>query len=50
METNNEDVRAQLMNQILTYNKEDLEATWAVLQWLKTKGVQHSQGVQVGQV
>ncbi|HUU18318.1 MAG TPA: TM0106 family RecB-like putative nuclease [Sedimentisphaerales bacterium] len=29
--------RQEVMDQILTYNKEDLEATWAVLQWLKLK-------------
>lgn len=50
METHDEGVRAQLMNEILTYNMEDLEATWAVLQWLKTKGVQYSRSVQFGQV
>lgn len=37
METCNEEVRTQLMNEILTYNKEDLEATWAVLRWLLSK-------------
>jgi predicted RecB family nuclease len=29
--------RDELMDQILTYNREDLEATWAVLNWLKSK-------------
>jgi len=29
--------RAEVMEQILAYNQEDLEATWAVLKWLKTK-------------
>jgi predicted RecB family nuclease len=29
--------RDDLMGQILTYNREDLEATWAVFQWLKSK-------------
>ncbi len=28
----------EVMEQILTYNKEDLAATWAVLQWLNEKG------------
>lgn len=27
----------EVMDEILTYNNEDLEATWAVLQWLKSK-------------
>jgi predicted RecB family nuclease len=27
--------RAEVMDQILTYNKEDLEATWAVFDWLR---------------
>ena len=29
--------RQEVMDQILIYNKEDLEATWAVLHWLKLK-------------
>jgi predicted RecB family nuclease len=29
--------RDDLMGQILTHNREDLEATWAVLNWLKSK-------------
>lgn len=29
--------RQELMDQILAYNKEDLEATWAVFQWLRFK-------------
>jgi len=36
-ETEDESARAALMNQILDYNREDLEATWAVLVWLKEK-------------
>lgn len=36
-ETNDEATRVTLMNQILDYNREDLEATWAVLQWLNMK-------------
>jgi predicted RecB family nuclease len=36
-ETEDEKTRAEVMDQILTYNCEDLQATWAVLQWLKTK-------------
>ncbi len=34
-ETENEKDRAEVMNQILIYNEEDLGATWAVLQCLK---------------
>jgi predicted RecB family nuclease len=36
-ETEDRKQRDALMDQILTYNREDLEATWAVLQWLKSK-------------
>lgn len=36
-ETSDEETRAKLLDDIRTYNREDLEATWAVLQWLKTK-------------
>ena len=31
--------RDSVMDAIRTYNKEDLEATWAVLQWLLSKRV-----------
>jgi len=34
-ETQNKEERAEVMNQILLYNEEDLGATWAVLKWLK---------------
>ncbi len=37
METENEQAREKLMEQILTYNQEDLKATWAILNWLKGK-------------
>ncbi|MDD5677046.1 MAG: TM0106 family RecB-like putative nuclease [Kiritimatiellae bacterium] len=37
IETHDDKLRAQLMNEILTYNNEDLQATWAVLQWLLRK-------------
>ncbi len=37
VETQDPDVRNDLMAQILDYNREDLEATWAVLRWLKSK-------------
>jgi len=36
-ETENREKRDDLMAQILTYNREDLEATWAVLNWIKSK-------------
>jgi predicted RecB family nuclease len=36
-ETNDEQLRAQIMEQILKYNDEDLEATWAVFEWLRGK-------------
>jgi predicted RecB family nuclease len=36
-ETEDEKLRASVMEKILAYNREDLEATWAVLQWLKSK-------------
>lgn len=36
-ETENQQQRAEVMQQILKYNQEDLEATWVVLQWLRGK-------------
>jgi predicted RecB family nuclease len=36
IETEDNSLRQKMMNDILRYNKEDLEATWAVLQWLQT--------------
>jgi predicted RecB family nuclease len=36
-ETSDEGTRKELMDKILAYNKEDLEATWAVFQWLRGK-------------
>jgi predicted RecB family nuclease len=36
-ETGDEGKRKELMDEIIAYNKEDLEATWAVFQWLETK-------------
>jgi predicted RecB family nuclease len=38
-ETGDSDERRKVMNEILHYNREDLEATWAVLQWLRRKCV-----------
>ncbi len=37
LESEDEDVRQNIMDEILLYNKEDLEATWVVLEWLKRK-------------
>ncbi|MCK4786562.1 MAG: TM0106 family RecB-like putative nuclease [Desulfobacteraceae bacterium] len=37
IETEDPAKRDEVMNEILTYNQEDLEATWAVLNWLKSK-------------
>src|SRR5439155_13516703 len=37
VETEDEATRADVMAQILAYNREDLAVTWAVLQWLKSK-------------
>jgi len=36
-ETSDESKRKELMDEILKYNKEDLEATWAVFEWLRGK-------------
>ena len=27
-----------IMNEIIKYNEEDLQATWAVFEWLRNKG------------
>jgi predicted RecB family nuclease len=35
VELQDEAQRAAIMDEILAYNREDLEATWAVLQWLR---------------
>ena len=37
VETSDEAKRNELMGEILKYNREDLEATWAVFKWLKSK-------------
>jgi len=36
VETEDAQLRKDVMDKILLYNREDLEATWAVLQWLKS--------------
>jgi predicted RecB family nuclease len=36
-ETSDEGKRKELMDKIVAYNREDLEATWTVFQWLKAK-------------
>lgn len=36
-ETSDEGKRKELMDKIVAYNKEDLEATWAVFEWLRLK-------------
>lgn len=36
-ETSDEGKRKELMEKLLAYNKEDLEATWAVFEWLGAK-------------
>jgi predicted RecB family nuclease len=38
-ETNDEGKRRQLMDDILKYNREDLAATWAVFEWLRSKAL-----------
>lgn len=38
VETTNESLRAELMDRILVYNREDLAATWAVFLWLSNRG------------
>ena len=35
-DTEDQALRNQTMDQILVYNKEDLAATWAVFQWLRS--------------
>ena len=37
-ETSDEEMRKELMDKIVAYNREDLEATWAVFLWLRGKG------------
>ena len=35
VETANENLRRRLMDKIIAYNREDLEGTWAVFEWLR---------------
>ena len=37
IETNSPQERQELLGEILTYNREDLAATWAVFEWFKSK-------------
>jgi len=39
-ETSDSNEREKMLKEILIYNKEDLAATWAVLQWLRGKSLQ----------
>ncbi|MQG77132.1 MAG: TM0106 family RecB-like putative nuclease [SAR202 cluster bacterium] len=36
LESDDEAIRKDVMNQIVKYNREDLEATWAVFEWLRS--------------
>jgi len=38
-ETEDEELRKSVIDQILIYNQEDLQATWAVLKWLQSKTI-----------
>ena len=38
-ETDDEATRKKLLDAILTYNREDLAATWAVFEWLRWRKV-----------
>ncbi len=38
VETDDESSRDAIMQEILDYNREDLEATWAVMGWLRSLG------------
>jgi predicted RecB family nuclease len=38
-ETSDEAKRREVMDEILKYNREDLEAMWAVFDWLRSKKV-----------
>jgi len=36
-ETSDEGKRRELMDKTAAYNRQDLEATWAVFEWLRSK-------------
>jgi predicted RecB family nuclease len=38
VETEDQDLRQNIMDDILKYNEEDLQATWTVVEWLRAKG------------
>jgi uncharacterized protein len=38
VETEDEEKRKAIINEIIKYNEEDLQATWAVFEWLRNKG------------
>jgi predicted RecB family nuclease len=40
------DERQSVVDEIVKYNREDLEATWAVLQWLRSKVPQTNERIQ----
>jgi predicted RecB family nuclease len=37
VETEDQDLRQSIIDNILKYNEEDLQATWAVVEWLRAK-------------
>jgi len=37
VETEDPELQERIMSEILTYNEEDLQATWVVFQWLRRK-------------
>jgi predicted RecB family nuclease len=44
-ETNDARLRASIMDEILDYNREDLEATWAVMEWLRSDPIGSGSGL-----
>jgi predicted RecB family nuclease len=47
-ESSDEGKRKELMDKIVAYNREDLEATWAVFEWLRNKVPPRENGVKGG--
>ena len=37
VETDDEALREEIINELCAYNHEDLEATWAVFEWLRSR-------------